>query len=382
MSAPLVTRPPATVEEEAAKTGGFAAEDAAQWVKWVIIGCMVLGAIGLVVAAVVSVSDRKQTEQARAQWDEVYSSLKDKTRPEDKIAALEEVAAKVKGTPSHAYVLMQLGDLYFDQAVNATKSPEEQAGALKKATDLYKMVATSEPYSSNPAFGPIAIDNAALALEQAKDYNGAISLLEENLKKWESHFLYNKMAAQLGRLYWLRSLSREKPEEKEKDRELAREKLSDVLRQGAAAEDYGKWREQAKYIKSLVDKRGKLLPEGAAVPAAKPVAAPAPKAPPAIIQPPGKADPPKTENKSDQKKPDEKKTDDKKKDETKKEEKKTDNSNPKTEQPQEAALSTSGASGHLSFSQIQQMLKEGKTSFCQCPRCDDTEKEARARLIE
>src|SRR4029077_11749221 len=68
-----------------------------------------------------------------------------------------------------------------------------------------------------------------------------------------------------------RAWPRDSPADKDKDRTAAREKLADVLRQ-AGDQEQGKWREQAEFIKSLLDKPGKALPEGKIPPPKTPVA--------------------------------------------------------------------------------------------------------------
>jgi hypothetical protein len=370
MAAPVVTRPPATVDEDS--KSGELSQDVAKWAGLVVIGCIVLGVVGLIAVAVVTYTDRQHVQKVRDNWDTVYSALKDKTKPDDRVAALESIAEKVKGSSAHAYVLMELGGLYLDRSQSPQRSQEEQKSALEKAVSLYSTVATSEPYASNQSFAPVAASNAALAMEQAQNYDGAIKLLEENNKKWEAHFYHNRMAAQLGRLYYLRSEARKDPKDKEADRNAARDTLGDVLRSTSAREDQGNWREEAEYIKSLVDARGKALPAGTAIPAQK-----LPTPPPALNVPP------KVEQKKegDAKKDDKPATTPEKKDEKKdekKEEKKTDNSKLNTDN-NVAGISPSG---HLSVAQIQQLLKQGKPAFCECPRCFNTDKDARAKLVE
>ena len=285
MAAPVVSRPPAaTFQKEEAAHGFLSPGTAALWAKWIVAALGTAAIIALLVVAIVTWRDRARTEKSRELWDEVYKAVKDKAaRPEEHIAALEGVAEKVKGSVPHAYVLMELAGLYFDQAADPAKSPEDRGAALKKSTELYRLVAGSEPYAGNTFFGPLAIEGEALALEQALDYDAAISLLEEKLPKLESrsHFLFNKLSAQLARLYWLRFQKKNDP----KDREAARTKAAEVLR----TDETGKWRDQAEYIKSLVDKRGKALPDGTATPPVKP---PPPPTAPAALPPPPPGMPP------------------------------------------------------------------------------------------
>jgi tetratricopeptide (TPR) repeat protein len=269
-------------------------EEIAQWARWVVTACLVLAVVGLIVLTVVWWNDSNREAQSQTQWDEVYKALKDKNKPEEQIPALESVAGKVKGTAAHAYVLMRLGNLYFKEGTNPAKSKEDQVKALSNAKSSFDLIATQEPYANNKTsmgqtFAPFALEGEALVLEQQQDYDGAIKLLDEKLKDWESHPLYSKMSAQLGRLYYLRSLKRENKADKDKDCELARAKLSEVLRpfdsinsktpDGDIPPEYrSAWREQADYIRSLVSGFGKALPDGKAPPV---------KQPPAPVPPPG-----------------------------------------------------------------------------------------------
>ena len=347
-------------------------EAVTQWARWIVVACVVLGVVGLISVAVVSLNDKAKTERSRQNWDEVFKALKDKTKPEQAVTAYEGLVDKVVGSPTHAYVLMELGDMHFKDATNPSKSVEDRAASLKKAEALFETVATKEPYASNPAFGPLAIEGLALGLEQEKNYDKAISLIEDNLPKWESHFMRNKLAAQLGRLYYLRSLTKTGADA-DKDRVAAREKLTDVLHQ-AAEQEQGKWRDQAMFIKAIVDKPGKALIDGKVPPAKIPVAPPVGGAGP--IE---KKDAPAPEKKDEVKK-DAPATPAEKKDEPKKEEKKDEPK--KTGSVEQRNLP---ASEHLSFAQIQQALKEGRTAFCGCARCQTAnggDKEVKARLIE
>jgi len=348
---------------------GFAAEQISQWARYVVLALIGVGVAGLIALGVVSMSENKRAEKARKNWDHIYKALKDKSKPDEVMAAFEKVAPEVVGSPTHAFVLMQLGDMHFKEGISPTKNPEDRAASLKKAQALFETVATKEPYSSNPAFGPVAVEGLSLSLEQAKDYDKAISLLEDNLKKWESHFLYSKLTAQLGRLYWLRSETKDKPEDKEKDREAARQKLGEVLRQGSA-NSQGAWRDQAEYVKSLVDKPGKALPDGKAPPV-KAAAAATPAGAGAAPATPGTATTPAVPAKTDAKI-------ELKKDEKTEEKKKTGN----LEQKQDNETAAGSSSGHLSFAQIQKALKEGRTAFCGCVRCGPDESQAVARQFE
>ncbi len=371
MAAPTVTRPLAT-PPETSNPSGLNVEEISRWAKWIVLACVIAGAVGLVVIGVVYVGQQRRTEELRQNWDEVYTATKDKTKTNDRIQALETIAPKVAGTPAHAYILMELGNIYFEQAVNPKKAREERTEALDKATKLYELVATNEPFKSNETFGPAATRAAAACYAQTANYDAAIKLLKDALAQpdIEKHYLYNPMVAQLGREYWLRSLAKaEKKEDPEPDRKEARTQLGEALRNvGEKKEDSQGWRGEAEFIKAIIDKPGKALPDGKVPPE---------KAPPAPTPPPGdrKTDAEKKDDakapadakKTEDKKPDEKKTDEKKPD-IKKDEAKKDGSI-QLPNPENDPSVPANTSGHLSFSQIQKMLKEGRPAFCNCPRC-------------
>jgi tetratricopeptide (TPR) repeat protein len=384
MAAPTVTRPVA-VEEEQPKSGFATSENAAQWAKYVIIGALAIGVAALIAVAVATTQEKSRVESSRKTWDEVFLALKDKTKPEERIAALEGVAPKIAGTTAHAYVLMLLGDLYFEDAIKPEKYPEEKAAALQKSIKLFELVATSEPYKNSPAYGALAVECAALAHEQGGNYDAAIKLLNEAVSRadLETHYLYNKLVGDLGRMYYMRSL--QKPadsKEAQDDRELARKKISDALRAAGAKKDDelayqrndAEYIKQLEFIRSLVEKPGSALPDGKAPPVKLPKT-PVDQGVERAVDPAKKDEPKKEDTKKEEPK----------KEEPKKEEKKADEKKSGAlEVPADTGRASvpASASGHVSFAQIQQMLKEGRTAFCHCPRCDTTNIPATAKLIE
>jgi len=352
MAAPSVTRPPAVVSEEESPAASAWMTELTAWAKWIVLAAVVIAVVGLAVVAIATLTERSRVESLRTQWDTVYTALKGKDRVEDQQAALEGVAEKVKGSPAHAYVLQRLGDIHFDLAQNPAKTPEDRAKYLDRSIELYKVLADSEPFKSNLLFGPLSVQNLALAYEQKQEYEAAIKLLEERLPKLENNPLYFKLSAQLGRVYWLQSVKTNDA----KLRTAAREKLADVLRATQERQDGGLWREQAAYIKSLVDGRGKALPEGTAIPAQKKAEEKKVDAPPGA---PSVVPTAKPAEKAAEPKKEEPAKDGAKKDEPKK-------TGSLNETPANAGVS---ATGHVSFKQMMNMAKSGRMSFCQCSRC-------------
>jgi tetratricopeptide (TPR) repeat protein len=392
-------------------------ETVSRFAKWAVLGCLIAGAAALLAVVIVYYQQEQRSDSLRHKWDLVFAALKDKKRASEQVAALEKIAEdpEIKGSWVHAFILMELGRSYLEDAGNVKLYKDERNAALDKATKLFELLATNEPFKSNQTYGPAAAQNAALAYEQARKYDQAIKLLNDQLASdgMEAHYLYNPMLAQLGRNYWLRSLN-EAPgsKEYESDRESARKKLTDALRSITKAERPEKWRETAEYVKSLVDKPGKALPDGKAPPekprAAEKVenkAAPAPvpapgdakaatpvpadaKAAPAPVPAPGDAKaatPVPADAKAAPAPANADKKDEPKKDEPKKDEKAKDDKDKKSELKKDGAKDSgeaeipnldgdpsavpASASGHLTFAQIQKALKEGRPAFCGCPRC-------------
>ncbi len=446
MSAPTnVIRPSASVVDEP-KSGHTPAPemDWAHYVKWGLVGAVALAAIGLTSSLYVTYAEKSASNKLRSEWDEYHSALSEKKSDDDRMEALEKLAdnPKIKGTAVHAFVLASLAHANFEIGQNPRRQVETRAAALERAVLLNRMLATTEPFKSHPSFGPFAVQNLALALEQKQTndpgtqfYDEAIKELHGALYKDESkdadpvkemkkHFLFNKLNAQLGRLYWLRGLRKAelefaklederkkaakpdpaaKPEDVAKANEAAQSEerakasaaaktdnewalfyikpalesgTSSVEKDRYGADFKGAWRQEAAYIKSLIDPVGKMMPDG--------------KAPPMKVEV-KKEEPKKDEAKKDEAKKDEVKKDEPKKEGEKTEEPKKDES--KKDEPkkagslqrndaQESIASETGSSQHMSYAQIQALIKQGRSALCQCPRCANPDKAVGAKLAE
>jgi hypothetical protein len=441
MAAPTITRPPASVADEP-KSAAIPPEWAV-YIKWTLVGAFAAALVALAVALVTSMSESSRTAKARSQWDELYASLKDVNRDEDRIEPLEKLAEsdKLKGTAVHGFILTQLGNLHFKLAQNDKSSPEERNAALKRAQQIFEMLATTSPFKENMLFGPAAVRNLAQVYEQAalsdkdsvQSYDSAVKSLRGALFQGEgkdapavatmqAHYLFNPMQAQLGRLYWMRGVrSREiaqqkaddekkkaappkteakpgdKPEAKKEEKKeepapidesigkadfaLAQYYLSQALLATPSAEEAasGKaaWRTEASFILSLLKDPGSLLKDGKA-----PAVREEKKEEPKVVE---KKDEPKpavtkpAEEKKPETKPVEKK-DEPKKEEPKKEEKKS--SSAESNDSGSLADEPSLPAQHLTYAQMQQLLKQGKPAFCQCPRCVNGDKSIGAKLSE
>ncbi|HYF50453.1 MAG TPA: hypothetical protein VEJ63_13670 [Planctomycetota bacterium] len=381
MATPSVTRPLASVEPEE-KQNTFV-NDVVPYVKWIVVAAVVLGVGALVVVGAVTLGEKSRKADARKKWDIVYTAQKDKTKPEERIAALEGIAEQVKNSSAHAYVLSTLGQLHLEQGLKAERAPEERAASVKKAIALFEVVATNEPYKSNAAFGPQALQSLALAQEQAGDYDSAIKTLTGASERTdlESHFLYNKLVAELGRMHYMRSLKKpaDSPEA-QKDREEARKRLDTALKaMGAKADDENRRREDAEYIsfltyiKSLVDKPGRALPDGKAPPE---------KTPPAPAGDAAKKDAPAEPKKDDGAKKEEPAKAEPAKEQPKKPEGEKKAEEKKSSLERQPSDEPGVASRHASFAQLKDMLKNGNTSFCECLRCVASPVPASAKMIE
>ena len=420
MSAPTVTRPSTTVVEETAHVKS--AIDWAAYARYGLIAAVVLGAAGVIGTFVVNNGEQNREAKVRGEWDVVFKGLKDKKKIEERIEALESIAQndKIKGTSAHGYAVMQLAGLHFDLAQNSKKPQNERAAAIERAIALYDFIAKTEPFKSNPSFGPFAVRNLALAYEQAQTqltgtehFDKAINFLSESLYQgkgenaapvaaMQAHYLFDPMRAQLGRLYWLRAQRKDAAAAKA-DLDSARFYINKALEIPASADEKdamrypqyrtGKstaaWRTEAAYLKSLLDSAGKLLPDGKA-PAMKEEKKADEKA---DASKPGevkkdevkKVEPPKADAK-----PVEPKQDEPKKEEPKKEEKKA-GSAPTPIGQNAPILASRGVenddappsgSEHLTYAQMQQLLKAGKPSMCLCPRCANGLKSIGAKLAE
>ena len=383
MAAPTVTRPIAP-PTDAAASSALKVEEIARWAKWVVLAVVVGGVIALFAVIIVSYTEQKQNDELRKKWDDVYTAVKDKTKAVDRIVALEGVMQKIAGSPAHCYALLALGNLYFEQATNARFARDERNSALEKATRIYEMIVQTEPFHSNLAFAPLATSSLATAYEQDGKYDDEIKLLDGAVNEpnaVERH-LYKQLQAQLGRAYWLRSMKKsEAGQSPEADRKDARKHITEALRTTENDRGGEAWREEAEFIKAVTEAPGKALPDGKA---------PAERVKP---DPEKKADDKDNKDKKDStdvKKPEEKKdaaapatpaAPNDKKPEAKPDEKKAPKADePKTEPkkdgsinlPDDPAVDPSvpvSPSGHLTFSQIQKALKEGRPAFCNCPRC-------------
>jgi hypothetical protein len=431
MPAPTVTRPTAATtsvaDTPAPGTAGISNDEWAKYAVWGVMGLAAIAVLAFAFTGIVTYTESAHAKKLRGEWDEYHNAINNQKTEEDRIEALEKLAdnPKIQGTAVHAYALMQLGRMNFEIALSPRKQPETRGAAIVRAAKLYELLAMTEPFKSNPAFGPSALQDLACAYEQqqitetetTKYYDEAIKALRgamytgdskdpEPVKFYQTHFLFDKMNAELGRLYWLRA-QRELELDPAKnaaaaksDREFALVFVKKALEAGVTSVEKdryeanfkGAWREEAAYIKSLLDADGKMMPDGKApemkvdVPAPKTGdAAPAGNGPsdanarateltpkPAVVKVPA----PDTK--------DAKKTDDAKKpDDTKKDEpKKTGSASLRSESIETTSSEFGGSSQHLTYSQIQAMLKQGRSAMCQCPRCAGSDKAIGAKLAE
>lgn len=432
MAAPTVTRPRATLAPETASTQASKV-DWATYSRYLLMVALVVGLVGMATAWFLKISEDSREARVRAQWDEVYKGMKDKKSASERIAALETLAEneKIKGTTAHASVLMELAQEHVDMAQNAKRGLDERKKSRDSAALIYKFVAETEPFKNNPAFGPLAVRGLAVVYEQAqadlpeKDtklgLDMAINTLTDALfqgkgvdappvESMKAHYLFNPMQAQLGRLYWLRSQMKQGAEQ-EADLKLARNYINKAIeapppeeerqamqgaaRRGRLPQALAAWRETAAYIKSLLDAPGKMVKDGVPPMKEKPAEKkddkqPAPPAPntnatdkntpaqPAKVETPAKPDAAKPDAKKEEPKKEEPK-----KNEPKKEEPKKTGSTESPDAPTLASYSdTPPPAAHLSYAQIQKLLKEGKSALCQCPRCVDGAKSIGAKLQE
>jgi hypothetical protein len=245
----------------------------------------------------------------------------------------------------------------------------------------------------------------------------------EPIGSMKTHFMFDKMNAQLGRLYWLRARAKEQgdthkalmyvpfalwpyyvhmQEEKrttdkaDRDMALFYLKKADVGIPSLEKERMGQkapWREEVTYLKALLEPPGKMLPTG--IP---PAMKPEPKAEGFWEKIKPRAETKKEEEKAAPKAVESKPTENKapeKKDEpkagdkpapVKEGEKKAGENKPTTDAQKipadYIADEPAAPQQHLTYAQMQALLKQGKTALCQCPRCAPTDKAIGAKLVE
>ncbi|MEI6236333.1 MAG: hypothetical protein WCT04_25025, partial [Planctomycetota bacterium] len=298
---PTVVRPSASVSDDT--QSGQTLPAAVEWgnyIRWGLIAAVVLTAVGLASSVYVSYAESSRNTKLRSLWDEYHKAVFDKKSDEDRVDALEKLAADnttIRGSGVHAHVLSSLAHANFEMAQSPRRTLESRAASLERAIQLNKQLAENEPFKSNPSFGPIAVQNLATAYEQkqvnevasTKYYDDAIKTLRgamykddakeaDPTKDMKSHFLFNKMTAQLGRLYWLRGLKKieldanKSADAAKGDNDFALYYVKQALDSGISAvekdrfgKDFkGNWREEAAYIKSLLEPIGKMMPGGVA----------------------------------------------------------------------------------------------------------------------
>lgn len=252
---------------------------AAQWAAWsgyitwaliALVAVLVLTIAGVLITHYIKESKRGQL---RGTWDEVYQALADKPpTPRARIPALESLWDRVSGTPAQPYVAMDLAQAHFEMARDTEREAAERRQSLKKAGAIFDLVRKEWP--NHPAYGALACEGAALCCEEEGDLDGAIQILKPALDQYEKHFLYTKLQYELGRIYWRRALTKEAAgRDSSEDRKEAKALLDRAVEQEMRALaqtrdarlDTLDWRNEARFLKSLLDKPGpamKVFPNG------------------------------------------------------------------------------------------------------------------------
>jgi hypothetical protein len=234
-------------------------------ISWALYGLLAVLAVAVVAVFVRGHAESKHEDRRRAAWDEVFLAAKDKKRtPEDQIPALEGVWDKVSGTPVQTYLAFELAHWHLVLANDDEREKGQRRQALKKACALYDLA--RKEGSKNLLYGPLAAAGAGLCREQEGDYDGAIEVLKDGTEKYGKTFLYEKLCYDLGRNCWLRSLKREKDgkaNEAADDRRAALDSLGRAVKDPAT--ERSAWRQEALFLRSLLEKPGpalKIFPDG------------------------------------------------------------------------------------------------------------------------
>jgi tetratricopeptide (TPR) repeat protein len=268
-------------------------------ITWLVYGLLALLVVVVIAVFVNSHTEKKREDRLRGAWDAVFLALKDKkATPEEQIPALEKAWDAVSGTPAQPWVALELARWHFQMARDDDREKGQQMESLKKALALYEQARTTWP--NNLVYGPLACQGAGLCHEQEGDYDAALEAFKDGAEKYGKSFLAENICYDVARVFWLRSLQREKDgktPQADEDRSAARDYLSRVVKESreSGADRYG-WRQEARFLRSLLDKPGpamKLFPDGK-VPAE--TKAEAPKAEPKAE---AKAEAPKAEVKAE-----------------------------------------------------------------------------------
>ncbi|MBI3828043.1 MAG: hypothetical protein HY291_00910 [Planctomycetes bacterium] len=232
-----------------------------------LVAKLVFLLIGLLIAFVVVMVVNTRNSEAthlkdRQGWDDVYQALKDAKDDKEKVAALEGVWSKVDTSSAHPYVMLELAQEQYQLAVSEQRPAPERKRSLDRAKQVFDLVRERE--GKHPLYGGLASEGSAACREQAGDLDGAIQVLTDAVGRYESHFLHTKLCYELGRAYWMRSLKSADAKDREEALRWEDKAIQDT--QDNASRGF-RWREEAQFIKSVLEKHGPAWPDSAPPPA-------------------------------------------------------------------------------------------------------------------
>lgn len=232
-----------------------------------LVAKLVFLLIGLLFVSVIVLVVKTRNHEAahlkdREGWDQVHLALKDAKEDKDRIAALEGVWSKVDSSSAHPYVMMELAQEQYQMAVSEQRPAPERKKSLDRAKQIFDLLREKE--GKHPLYGGLAAEGSAACREQAGDLDGAIQVLTESVSRYENHFLHSKLCYELGRAYWVRSLKSNEA----KDREEALRWVDKAIQDTQDNSSRGlRWREEAQFIKSVLEKHGPAWTDSAPPPA-------------------------------------------------------------------------------------------------------------------
>ncbi len=237
-----------------------------------VISWGVYGLAGLLVAAVIAMGvsshlEKERRKNVQSSWDKIYLAFKDKKEltHQDRIKILEGLweDKEISGSEAHPSLAMELAQLHFEMGLRPERRPAARMESLKKSKAIYDTVLKQKAWADNPLYGPLAAEGSALAAEQSGDLDEAAKILNDAVRKYEQHFLFPKLCYQLGRVYWLRSRnSKADPEAVKKDKAEALRRLGQATLAKAEPGGYPpQWREEAEFLKVLLQKPGAAMPD-------------------------------------------------------------------------------------------------------------------------
>jgi tetratricopeptide (TPR) repeat protein len=257
------TRPTPIAGGGPASLGADPIAEPSPWTAWATRAVwimLLLSLAGIAFVIVQGLSEKSIRKERRKAWDAVFLAEKDAKTADEKIAAYEAVAPKVKGTVAHPTLLAELGRLYLERAADPQRLPMEINADLDASQKCWKTLL--EFWPNHPLFANFAAENLAESYRRQKNFEAAIEVLEKAHKQIGAisskdpsfKFFTPQICRSLAKTYWLRSQMNVSGAEVQADKEKALAYLEEAVQnidQDGEPED--------KLLKSLLVAPGPLV---------------------------------------------------------------------------------------------------------------------------